>query len=139
MTEQNPPAAAFYLRAEKARKRIPMTKTMLEEKSGITRNTYNRLETQPGKAQPETILDIAKVLGIGVDEALELAGLEGTPLRGQAAEHAAERETRSTMADALRRRLPDLDDATLARVAMAMADVLQGAANELFEASEEAE
>ena len=128
-------AAAFHRRAEVERARLGMTKMALCEKAGIGRVTYDRLATQVNAPLPKTINRIAEVLGIDKDEALNLAGLVDAPTPAQI----AERQVRAAMVEALRHRLPDVDERVLARVALNMGDILHGLASELFQQAPEEE
>ncbi|WP_433520120.1 hypothetical protein ACQP2T_64015 (plasmid) [Nonomuraea sp. CA-143628] len=128
-------AAAFYRRAEIERARLGMTKMALCEKATIGRVTYDRLATQVNVPLAKTITRLADVLGIDKDEALNLAGLIDAPTPAQI----AERRVRAAMVEALRHRLPDVDPAILARVALNMGDILHGLANELFQQAPEEE
>jgi len=128
-------AAAFHRRAEVERVRLGMTKMALCEKAGIGRVTYDRLATQVNAPLAKTITRLADVLGIDKDEALNLAGLIDAPAPAQV----AERKVRAAMVEALRHRLPDVDERILARVALNMGEILQGVANELFQQAPEEE
>jgi transcriptional regulator with XRE-family HTH domain len=122
-------AAAFYKKTETARVRLGMTKLALAEQADISRVTYDRLATLENAPLPSTIIRIAAVLDLDRDEALHLAGLIDQPTPAQA----AERRVRAAMVDAIRYRLPDVDEPTIARVAFVMGEILQGLAVELHE------
>lgn len=125
MSEPNAPAAAFHQRAERERGRLRMPKSALAERAGIGRVTYDRLATQANPARPATILAIAGVLGIDVDEALDLAGIGAAPRQTMPAGMTLE----EALVAALQQRLPDVDGATIARVLSTTADILQSAAD----------
>lgn len=125
MTERGPAADLADL-IDQRRKLKGMTTTDLADKSGVSRATIGRFGSLKVPPLPGTVMALANVLDIDHAEALRAAGLGDIY-------QPAETGARSDLADALRRRLPDLDDATLARVAMAMSDILQGAAAQLFD------
>ncbi|MET8334387.1 helix-turn-helix domain-containing protein [Streptosporangium canum] len=120
------PAAAFYQRAERERGRLGMTKSDLAARTGLGRNTYDRLATQDNPARPATILAIAGALGMDVDEALDLAGIGSAPAQQR---QRVEVSIEEALVAALQRRLPDLDGATIARVLSTTADLLQSTAD----------
>jgi transcriptional regulator with XRE-family HTH domain len=127
--------AAFHRRAEVERTRLGMTKMALCAKASISRVTYDRLATQPMLPLARTVTSLADALGMDKDEALTLAGLIDAPTPAQV----AEQRVRAAMVEALRHRLPDVDPAILARVALNMGDILHGLANELYDAAGEDE
>ena len=135
MTDHTGPAAAFAKRIDQERRLKGWNIGELAARSGVGRNTITRMPETIRLPRASTVTALANAVGLGLHEAFKLAGYDGIP--NPTPEQLSEQQSRASMADALRSRLPDLDDATLARVALAMADVLQGVANELFDASEE--
>lgn len=128
MSDEKGPAAAFARRVEQERHRRGISKVALAASAKISRSTLERLGTQPSLPLPSTVLSLADVVGIDRDEALGLAGLGGVPV----AKPDVAAVLPETLADALARRLPDVDRETLARVVLAMTAVMQDVAAELL-------
>ncbi|GAA0853391.1 helix-turn-helix domain-containing protein [Streptosporangium amethystogenes subsp. fukuiense] len=135
MTNHKGPAAAFTQRIDQERRLKGWNIGELAARSGVGRNTITRMPETIRLPRASTVTALANAVGLDLHEAFKLAGYDGIP--NPTPQQLAEQQSRSTMADALRARLPGLDDATLARVALAMADVMQGVASELFETCEE--
>lgn len=133
MPNSDGPAAPLYWRVEQERARLGWSATDLAQRSGVDRGTVHRMRTGRRAPLPVTVAALAQALSIDREEALRLAGLlnedQLTPAQ------VAERHVRAAMVEALRHRLPDVDERILARVALNMGEIFQGVANELFQRS----
>jgi transcriptional regulator with XRE-family HTH domain len=128
-TTERGPAAALWDLIEQKRIQKGLNVSEPARLAGVGRSTLINLPTITRPPFPATVIALARVLDIDLHDALKLVGLQAANIPP---DHEAKSAGRSEMAEALRRCLPDLDDATLARVAMAMSDILQGVASQLF-------
>ncbi|MFI7125968.1 helix-turn-helix domain-containing protein [Nonomuraea sp. NPDC050153] len=123
------PGLPLHQRAEYERARRGLTKEQLAKKTGLSRVTYDRIATQANPPYADTVRKLCEALGIPLAEGLRLAGV--------APDAAASQPTVEALLVAeLSRRLPDVDQDTLARVLEHTADILQGAAVVLAETPE---